>query len=104
MHKNALIVRIFVEKEPGFKRLIHTTPDNFWRNFVAAMVSDGMLHETIFNATLSETFKPRLLLDQYADNDSTLVHTGTMSRLKEEKTYMYLQEKGITCGVLNAKT
>jgi len=72
------------------------TRQQFERNFGAAMVSNRILHETIFNATLFETFEPRLLLDQYADNESTLVHTGTMSLPKEEKTYMYLQEKGIT--------
>jgi len=35
--------------------LIHVTRNNFWRNFVAATVGNGMLHETIFN----ETFKIR---------------------------------------------
>jgi len=35
---------------PILKTILHET--NFQHNFVAAMVGNGMLHETIFNATL----------------------------------------------------
>ena len=53
----------------ALKGLVYVTRENFWCNFVAAKVSDRMLHGTIFNERLPETFEPMLLLNQYVDND-----------------------------------